>query len=80
MSDALDGRNPTYMQEYIDIKQYEQLMRKRSYTESLKSIILDRYAGSILLSNLFEKVFDTKQEMPWVPFRYQRGYRSFWIY
>lgn len=45
MSDALDGENPTYMQEYIDMKQYEQLMQNRSYTGFLDEFITDTYGN-----------------------------------
>lgn len=43
MGDGLKEEKPTYMQEYIDIGQYEQLMQNRIYTDILTSFIIDTY-------------------------------------
>lgn len=45
MSDALHGDTPTYMQEYIDMAQYELLMQNRSYTDFLDAFISDAYGN-----------------------------------
>ena len=46
MSESLHGDNPTYMQESIDMEQYEQLMQNCNYTKFLSSFIEDTYGKS----------------------------------
>lgn len=43
MSDALKDDKPTYMQEYIDMAQYEKLMQNGSYITALNAFIVDTY-------------------------------------
>ena len=46
MSDALKDDKPTYMQEYIDMVQYEKLMQNGSYVTALNAFIVETYGES----------------------------------
>lgn len=43
MGDSLECDNPTYMQEYIDMKQYQELIQNPSYISALDSFLMDMY-------------------------------------